>query len=310
MLKPHISVLPQEVLESFDDCNCKCFVDGTLGAGGHSRLILEKHDEIEKLIGIDQDLSAIEIAKQHLSPWLSKVCFVHSNFRHIENVVKNQGKENVDGILLDLGVSSMQLDRQERGFSFMREGPLDMRMDTTQETSAYDIINFWPEEELGRIFRDFGEEKKWRLAARVIVEARNDNDIKTTTQLANILNPFFKWNPKKKINPLTLLFQGLRIAVNDEIGLLEQALTKAIALLAPKGRLAVISFHSLEDRIVKNIFRNEASDKVEGSGIGGIFLDKTPTVKLITRKAIVPSAEEMAINPRARSAKLRVIEKL
>jgi 16S rRNA (cytosine1402-N4)-methyltransferase len=203
----------------------------------------------------------------------------------------------------------MQLDQPERGFSFMREGPLDMRMDPNNPINAADIVNTWSEQELGRIFREYGEEKQWRAAARVIVNAREEQSIETTHELANILKPIFFWK-KKGINPLTLIFQALRICVNRELEVVEKIIPEAISCLSSGGRLAIISFHSLEDRIVKNAFRYAASDKEDTFGIGGVFINKTPLVKMVTRKPIEASDQEVARNPRSRSAKLRVIEKI
>jgi 16S rRNA (cytosine1402-N4)-methyltransferase len=307
-MKHHLSVMPNEVLAAFAECSCTLFIDGTTGAGGHSKLILEEHPEIRTFIAIDQDPQALEIAKTTLLPWESKVTFIHNNFKNILSVISTL-KAPPDGILLDLGVSSMQLDNHQRGFSFSKDGPLDMRMDTTQPLTAQEIINYWSEDDLGYIFREYGEEKRWRLAARTIVHGRKDHEITTTKALVDLLSPHFKWNPKKGINPLTLIFQGLRIAVNGELEILQKALLDCIQALAPGGRLAVITFHSLEDRIVKNTFRHAADDKESSIGIGGLFLTKIPTVNLITRKALMPKLEEIGINPRARSAKLRVVEK-
>ena len=185
-----------------------------------------------------------------------------------------------------------------------------MRMDPESSLSAADIVNNWSEGELGRIFREYGEEQKWRLAARTIVDSRKQLNIVTTQDLVKILQPVLKWNPKKGINPLTLIFQAIRIAVNQELSRLEKFLDLAIEALAPGGRLAVISFHSLEDRIVKNHFRLAASDKWDTVGIGGLFRDKDPIVRLLTKKPVVPSNDEVAINPRSRSAKLRAVERL
>lgn len=308
---PHQPVLLQEVLAAFEDRQITTFVDGTLGAGGHAQSILEAHPEIIRYVGIDQDQNALAIASARLQPWKKTLVIQQGNFADIDRFLKERNITHVDGILVDLGVSSMQIDQAERGFSFSREGPLDMRMDPTSTLTASDIVNTWTEQELARVFRDYGEERKWRLAAHTIVLARSQKSIQTTSDLVAILKPIFPWNPKRGINPLTLIFQGLRICVNRELERLELFLPKAVDLLSPGGRLAVISFHSLEDRIVKNHFRLAASDKWETSGLGtGLFRDKKPTVELITKKPIIPSDEEIDQNPRSRSAKLRVIEKL
>ncbi len=309
MDQPHLSVLQREVLHYFADCSCKVFVDGTLGAGGHSKAILENHPEIVKHIGIDQDPLALEIAKERLAPWQSKLQLIRGNFSSIKKLLQNYGITSINGLLLDIGVSSMQLDRPEKGFSFMREGPLDMRMDPDQPLTAAEIVNTWSERDLGVIFRDYGEEKQWRGVARAIAEARQSFEITTTMQLSEILMPVLGWRKGKGLHPMTLVFQALRICVNDELGVLSKILPDALDLLAPGGRLAIISFHSLEDRIVKNFFRESASDKEDG-GLEGLFIDKIPLVKLITRKPAVALDDEINLNPRSRSAKLRVVEKI
>ncbi len=309
MSKPHISVLLREVLESFEGLTLRHFIDATLGAGGHSEAILQAHPEIKLLAGIDQDLQALEYAKGRLSPWKDKVEIFSGNFAELNSLLSPLKIDSYDGILVDLGVSSMQLDQAMRGFSFMREGPLDMRMNEKADLTAEEIVNTWSEGQLGRIFRDYGEEKKWRAAARAIIHARQQKAIRTTLELSNILDPVLRTR-KKGIHPLTLVFQALRICVNKELEVLEAFLPKALEKLNIGGRLAIISFHSLEDRIVKNFFRFEASDKLDTSGIGGLFLDKKPTVRLVTRKPLSATEEEILSNPRSRSAKLRVIEKL
>jgi 16S rRNA (cytosine1402-N4)-methyltransferase len=309
MTVPHQSVLVSEVLFAFAETPLRIFVDATLGAGGHAEAILKVHPEIDLFIGIDQDPEALEIAQKRLEPWKPCTRFVRGNFSSLPTILKDLNITRVDGILMDLGVSSMQLDKPEKGFSFMRDGPLDMRMDPDLELTAADIVNTWSEEDLGRIFREYGEEKRWRMAAKVIVEARRKNEILTTGALAKVLQTVL-WSRKKGINPLTLAFQGLRICVNRELEVLENTLPQAMEVLSKGGKLAVISFHSLEDRIVKNTFRQAASDKHQTTGIAGMFLDKEPTVRLITKKPLVADEAEEKRNPRSRSAKLRVVEKL
>lgn len=307
---PHHPVLLHEVVKAFESVTLRVMIDGTLGAGGHAQALLERHPEIEYYLGIDQDPQALTLASERLKPWSPKTIFKHGNFRQLEHYLKELELPRPDGILLDLGVSSMQLDQPDRGFSFMRDGPLDMRMNPQIELNAATIINTWSEQDLGKIFRDYGEEKHWRLAARVIVQAREKQPIETTKELTNILWPVLARYSKKSIHPLTLIFQALRICVNQELEVLEQFLSKAMNCLAPGGRLAIISFHSLEDRLVKTHMRLAASDKWETSGLSGLFRDKTPTVALITKKPIEPGEEECQLHPRSRSAKLRVIEKL
>lgn len=307
---PHHPVLLHEVVKAFESVTLRVMIDGTLGAGGHAQALLEHHPEIEHYLGIDQDPQALALASERLKPWAHKTTFKHGNFRQLEHYLKELEWPRPDGILLDLGVSSMQLDQPDRGFSFMRDGPLDMRMNPQIELNAATIINTWSEQELGKIFRDYGEEKHWRLAARVIVQAREKKPIETTKELTNILWPVLARYSKKSIHPLTLIFQALRICVNQELEVLEHFLSKAMDCLAPGGRLAIISFHSLEDRLVKTHMRLAASDKWETSGLSGLFRDKKPTVALITKKPIEPGEEECQHHPRSRSAKLRVIEKL
>lgn len=309
MSYPHVSVLLHEFLRFYEDKYIRYFVDGTLGAAGHASALLEAHSEIELFIGIDQDETALKIAKERLKPWKDKVLLVKGNFENLKEHLEKNKIASVDGLLFDLGVSSMQFDIPEKGFSFSHDGPLDMRMNADSLLTAEEIINTWAEQDIARVLRDYGEEKQWRQAARVILKAREEKPIRTTKELAAVLNPIFSWK-KKGINPLTLIFQGLRIAVNRELDVLEKMLPQALNCLSPGGRLSVISFHSLEDRIVKNVFRYEADDKESSSGIGGVFIDKKPTVKILTRKPIVPTEEEIASNPRSRSAKLRVVEKL
>ena len=310
---PHYPVLLSQFLDFFAEIQLVRFLDGTLGAGGHASALLKEHPEVLHFIGIDQDPEALCLAQARLERWRDKVTMIRGNFAEIMNHPEEWNVTLVDGIILDLGVSSMQLDRGERGFSFMREGPLDMRMDPTNPLTAAEIVNEWSEEELGRIFRDYGEEPRWRRAAQQIVQARRQKTITTTEEMKEVLMPILS-DPKQKrqrrIHPMTLVFQALRICVNDELGALQRALPAAINLLNPGGRLGVISFHRLEDRIVKEYFRFAASDKYDTSGLSGIFIDKKPLVKLLTRKAVKPSETEVAENPRCQSAKMRFVEKL
>lgn len=308
-MQPHISVLLQEVLEAFKDLTIHTFVDATLGAGGHAEAILQNHPEIKQFIGIDQDPDARAIAAQKLLPWKDKVTIVKGNFSELAHHLKTLGISSIDGALFDLGVSSMQLDRAEKGFSFSREGPLDMRMNPAGTLTAADIVNTWAEGDIARIIRNYGEEKQWRRAARAIVEARTQEPLLTTTQLGALLNRALS-RTKKGLNPATLVFQALRICVNSELEVIESTIPLAMNKLAKGGRLAVISFHSLEDRIVKQAMQFAASDKWNNSGIGGVFLDKPPEVRPITRKPIIATDDEINGNPRSRSAKLRVVEKL
>lgn len=306
---PHHSVLRDEVLHLFEGKRIETYIDGTLGAGGHAKAVLTAHPEIRKCIGIDQDPDAMLIARKALKEWEGKIHFWQSNFYEaLAQLHKDRVK--VDAILLDLGVSSMQLDRPEKGFSFSVDGPLDMRMNPEAPLTAEEVVNGWSEEALGRIFRDYGEEKRWRAAARAIARAREAEPIKSTRKLVEILLPVIPKKKGKSIHPATLIFQAIRICVNRELEVLEKALPLCLDILHPGGIIAVISFHSLEDRIVKQFFHYCASDKVETSGIGGVFLDKIPTVRVLTRKPLVATEREINENPRSRSAKLRAVEKL
>lgn len=305
---PHTSVLLNELLGFFKSHKLRYFMDATMGAGGHSEAFLKAHPEIELLVGIDQDPIAREIAKERLAPWSNKVQIISGNFSEIKSYVSKMELPLMDGIIFDLGVSSMQFDLPEKGFSFLRNGPLDMRMDPTKSLTAAEIVNNWSEEELGKIFRDYGEEKRWRATARTIVACRQEQPITTTFELVDIISKAIPFT-KKGINPATLVFQALRICVNEELEVLETAMPAGIDLLAKNGIMGVISFHSLEDRIVKNAMRFAASDKFNTTGLGGVFLDKEPTVRLLTKKPVIPDEEEIRANPRSRSAKLRVIEK-
>jgi 16S rRNA (cytosine1402-N4)-methyltransferase len=327
---PHVSVMMEEILECFRDVQTRTHVDGTLGAGGHASAMIREHPEMEQFIGFDVDASAHALARPRLeaarekskseSSSTLKLSLVQANFRQMREALKALKVENggVDSIMLDLGVSSMHLDRAERGFSFMNDGPLDMRMGESAATTAEEIVNAWPEEEIGRILRDYGEERHWRLLAKRICEARVEKEIKTTRELVAALgNVPGKWG---SIHPATRAFQGIRIAVNDELGAIEDVIPAAIDALRPGGRLAIISFHSLEDSIVKKRFRyfagqaepqSDADVLLRGGAYYAPQVEKPPkVVRLITRKPKVPSQKEIDVNVRSRSAKLRVCEKL
>lgn len=298
----HKPVLTEEILEVFKEGRMKIFVDGTLGAGGHAEAILTEHPEIEKYIGIDQDVEALKIAEKKLLPFKNKCRFVRGNYKDVKNMISPL---KTDGALLDLGVSSMQLEEAQRGFSFQKKGFLDMRMDQRQKLSAKEVVNNFSEIELGRIFRDYGEEKHWKKAARAIVSARRRKPIRTTSQLAEILKE--ARIGKKKIHPATLVFQALRIFVNDELNILEKGLQHLTSCLNKGGKMAVVSFHSLEDRIVKNYFR-----KITRPCIPLDYREKKqpPAFRLLYKKPQTAKDREIRNNPRSRSAKLRAVEKL
>jgi len=230
-MSPHTPILVRETLAFFEKKKIASFIDGTLGAGGHAEAFLQAHPEIQRYIGMDKDQDALAIAKERLHPFADKITFIHDDFRHMKNVLKEQ----VDGIFLDLGVSSMQLDRPEKGFSFSKEGPLDMRMDANSSCDAATVVNTFSEEKLGQIFRELGEEWRWKRAASAIVQARKKKNIQTTADLCEVLAPVLTWRGRKGkgIHPLTLIFQALRIYVNDELGAIQEAIPSAIELLAP-----------------------------------------------------------------------------
>ncbi len=282
----HVPVLAREVLEVFAGRPIRVFFDGTLGAGGHARAILQEHPEIVRYIGCDRDPRAHELAAGVLQPWQEKVEHIRGDYA--SKLLEVSGC--IDGFLIDIGVSSMQLDERERGFSFMADAPLDMRMDPEGELTAEEIVNRYSEKELARILFEYGEERRSRQIAKAIVEARRKRRIRTTGELVNIIKPVATYG---RLHPATLTFQALRIVVNDELGQLERGLKGAIDKLCPSGRMAVISFHSLEDRIVKHTLR-AATDRM----------------KILTKRPVVASMEEMRANPRARSSKLRAAEKL
>ncbi|GAB4229361.1 MAG: 16S rRNA (cytosine(1402)-N(4))-methyltransferase RsmH [Chlamydiales bacterium] len=308
--QPHESVLLQEWLTFLQDRHISVYVDGTLGAGGHAKAVLEKHPEIQRFIGIDQDEEALNIAREQLKSWNPFIDFVKANFSQLGEILEERKFRDIDVLFLDIGVSSMQLDQRERGFSFMEEGPLDMRMDRAYSLTAADVVNTYTEQDLGKIFREYGEEPRWRKAAAAIVQARQENPILTTKGLASVLKPVLTPLPRKRIHPLTLVFQSLRIEVNRELEVLKMVLREGIQRLSSKGIFGIITFHSLEDRIVKRAFRDAASDKENTRGLSGVFIDKTPLVKILTRKPIIATEDEVKANPRARSAKLRVIQKI
>lgn len=277
------------------------YVDGTVGAGGHAAAILQRSAPDGRLYGLDRDPAALEIARQRLAQFGDRVHLFHCNFDQLARLELPPA----DGILLDLGLSSMQLDRPERGFSFQQAGPLDMRMNPTAGQTAADLVNNLPEQELADLIYQYGEERHSRRIARAIVRAR---PIHSTVELARLVAGAGR-SGSRRIHPATRTFQALRIATNDELGALERTLPQAIARLKPGGRLAVISFHSLEDRIVKHFFRREARDCICPPKQPICTCQHQATVQIITKKPITPDLAEQDQNPRSRSAKLRVAEK-
>jgi len=299
--KTHAPVLVEEIVQALEGRKIAIFVDATLGAGGHAKRILEAHPEIVRYIGIDADPEAIQLATENLSSWKKKVQIVHRNFEDVNDVLKEVGVEAIDGALFDLGVSSMQLDIGRRGFSFLQEGPLDMRMNPLQELDAKKIVNTWSEKELGELFREYGEDPRWRAAAKIIVEERKKGALTTTKQLAELLCHTLKTKIRGKLHPATLVFQALRMGVNRELEVVERAMKEILPKLSSQGVLAVISFHRLEDRIVKHVFK-EATKRLKGCDVAPLF-------KLLVKKPLVPTLREVRMNPRARSAKLRLMER-
>lgn len=349
-----MSVLLSEVLDAFKPVKIQTHIDGTLGAGGHATKVLEQHkEEVKTFVGFDVDETAIEIARPRVERSLGvddasggekksndggvALHFVRNNFDQMRAALRDIGVDGADSILLDLGVSSMHLDRAERGFSFQNDGPLDMRMcggtasassssSSSSSLTAFDVVNGWSEEDLGRIFRDYGGERHWKLLAKRVCERRMEKPIETTLELVKALgNPPGK---REKIHPATRAFQAVRIATNDELGVIERVIPQAIEVLNPGGRLAIITFHSLEDAIVKKQFRKFAGVPESREPTVGrsamMFLppeefddasSSNPSsspkiVKMINRKPIGASEEEIKVNARSRSAKLRVVEKL
>ena len=300
----HIPVLLQPVLDFLTPA--QRVIDGTLGAGGHTRALLDSG--VSEVLSLDVDPMALEIARSNLSSYAGRVHIVHASYGDMVAQAHLLGWEQVDGILLDIGVSSMQLDRPERGFAFMQDGPLDMRFNPLGGgLSAADLVNEADEAELAGMFYKYGEEPQGRKLARGIVASR---PYETTRQLATTIEHITPRRKGDKIHPATRVFQALRIAVNDELGGLERVLPQAINLLRPGGRLAVISFHSLEDRIVKQTFKLASTDCICPPHVPICVCGHEATVRLLTRKPLIADDAEIAQNPRSRSAKLRVVEKL
>lgn len=302
----HEPVLYHEIILALQPRPGGYYVDGTVGAGGHAKGILEASSPDGKLLGLDLDPQALTLAKEHLAPFGDRVTLKRASYPTMLEQLEALGWETVHGIVFDLGLSSMQLDTPERGFSFRSEAPLDMRFDPQAETSAADLVNNWPEADLADLIYRYGEERRSRQIARAIVAAR---PIFTTTQLANVVAKVNR-SGKKGIHPATLTFQALRIATNQELDAIERVLPIAIKVLAPGGCLAVISFHSLEDRIVKQFFRRESQDCLCPPRQPICTCDHKAILTELTRKPIRPSEAEIYENPRARSARLRVAKKL
>ena len=306
----HKSIMLEEVIESLAIKPNGIYVDGTLGGAGHSSEIVKRLGEDGKLIGIDQDGEAIEAATKRLEPYKDKVTIVRSNYAQMKEVLRDLGIPKVDGILLDLGVSSYQLDNAERGFTYREDVPLDMRMDQRQTKTAKDIVNDYSEMELYHIIRNYGEDKFAKNIAKHIVQARQKAPIETTGQLIEVIKAAI---PKKVRatggHPAKKTFQAIRIELNHELDVLTQSIDGMIDRLAPGGRLCIITFHSLEDRIVKTRFRTNENPCICPPGFPVCVCGRVSKGKVITRKPILPSEQEMEENSRSKSAKLRVFEK-
>ena len=306
----HVSVLLDASIDALNIRPDGIYVDGTLGGGGHSREIASRLTT-GHLIGIDRDETALAAAGERLAPFMDRVTLVHSNFCEMDSVIRSLGYPGVDGVLLDLGVSSPQLDESSRGFSYMADAPLDMRMDRGDTLTAYQVVNEWPYEELKRILFDYGEERYAPLIAGAICRRREQKPIATTLELVDIIRGSVPPAAlREKQHPAKRSFQAIRIAVNDELGAVSKAMEAASPMLNPGGHLAVITFHSLEDRIVKSAMAEAARGCTCPPSFPVCVCGKKPKVKLLSRKPVLPGPEELEENPRARSAKLRVCEKL
>lgn len=307
----HTTVLLHESVENLLVKPDGIYVDCTVGGAGHSTEIASRLGTKGRLVGIDQDDMALQAAEERLAPYQDRVTLIRENFRNLKKALYYRGVEEVDGFLFDLGFSSPQVDDDERGFSYQADAPLDMRMDRRQKLTAQFIVNTWSETELAQAIREYGEEKWANRIAQFIVQERKRKPMETTGELVDVIKAAIPAAARRSgPHPAKRTFQALRIAVNDELNLLQDALRDAIELLKPGGRICVISFHSLEDRIVKHLFRDLAAECICPPNMPVCTCGVKPIVKVITRKPITPNEEELKSNPRARSASLRVAEKL
>ena len=307
----HVSVLLDECIKYLDIKPDGIYVDGTLGLGGHSSEIAKRLGEGGRLIAIDRDLASIERASARLAPWADRVTIVHGNFRDVAAILDEQGVPAVDGMLFDLGVSSPQLDDGERGFSYMQDAPLDMRMDPSDNVDAWFIVNRWPEEKIARILHDYGDERYAKRIAAAIVARRQEKEIETTLELVDVIKSAMPAPAlREKQHPAKRSFQAIRIAVNDELSAVSQMMETAPDRLKPGGRLCVISFHSLEDRIIKNAIHERENGCTCPREAPVCTCGFVQTLRSVTRKPVTPTDEELVLNPRSRSAKLRVAERV
>ena len=305
----HVSVMSNEVVDAIVTNPSGIYVDCTLGGGGHSKLIASKLDPEGMIIGIDQDAEAIEAAKLRLADVGCQVQIVHSNFSRLDDVLDDLGADKVDGILFDLGVSSHQIDTAERGFSYMHNAPLDMRMDRSQNLTAYDVLNTYDEESLYKIFHEYGEERFSNRIAKAIINARKDKPVDTTGELVKLIEKAVPFINKKSGHPAKRVFQAVRIEVNNELNILNDTVQSAVNHLKSGGRIAIITFHSLEDRIIKNTFKTMASDCICPKNFPVCVCNHKAEIKILG-KQITAADSELENNPRAKSAKLRVAEKI
>ncbi len=305
----HIPVLAEEVVYALALKRGDTVVDCTVGAGGHAEKILEAIAPDGRLVGIDRDGAMLLLARERLKPFDSRVSLVRGNFRDLDGILRTEHVDGVDGVLMDVGVNSLQLGTAQRGFSFQAQGPLDMRMDTSQALTADDIVNRWPEEDVADILKSYGEVDHAASMARAIVRERARGPIRDTLSLARVVEGAAR-KKRRNIHPATQVFQALRIAVNDELGAMEEALPKAVDCLRLYRRLCVISFHSLEDRMVKTFFRRCAQSCVCPRAFPVCRCDTRPVLKMIGRKPVRPGVADVAANPRCRSARMRVAEKI
>ena len=304
----HISVLLNECIDNLNITPDGIYVDGTMGGGGHS-LEIAKRLTTGRLICIDQDLNAHEAAGKRLAEYKDRITFVRDNFGNIANILDSLGIEKIDGMLLDIGVSSHQLDEAERGFSYQQDAPLDMRMNPDRPFSAYDVVNGYDEDELDRVIFTYGEERWARRIAQFIVKEREAKPIETTGELVDIIKKAVPKGARKDgPHPAKRTFQAIRIEVNGELEVLQRAIDEVVERIAVGGRLCIITFHSLEDRIVKEAFRKQENPCICPPQFPVCVCGKKPLGRVITRKPILPSKEELEENPRSRSAKLRVLE--
>lgn len=305
----HISVLLNETINSLNIKEDGIYVDCTLGGGGHSIEILKRLSKNGRLIGIDQDKDALKAASEKLKEF-TNITYVHNNFYNIDDILEELKINEVDGIMMDLGVSSYQLDEASRGFSYMNEAPLDMRMDRNKSFSAYDVVNSYSEQELFKMIIEYGEDSFARRIARNIVKKRVDKPIETTKELVEIIDKSIPSKFKKKGHPAKKTFQAIRIEVNKELDILDKAITDSVSRLKKGGRLSIITFHSLEDRIVKNKYKLLENPCTCPPDFPICVCGKKPSIKIITRKPIEPTEGEKEENSRSKSAKLRVCEKI